>query len=99
MLTITHQLADSLRGLRRTKTAITYYKEVIKHVQNLRTEVDIGKTYCVAGQWGEAQKFLESEVIRREEGKWDGDAHLLFGVGLCRLGSADGQIDSLSKSK
>jgi hypothetical protein len=82
-MTATHQLGDALRGLRRGSEAEVYYKEVLSTFpRNVRTLVDLAKTYCVLQKWQRANDFLATRVRSLQEAAWHPDVQFYQGWAL-----------------
>jgi|GEM_PF-4761694 len=80
MLVVIHQLADVFRGLRKYSQAIINYELVLKaHPQNLRTLIDLAKTYCIARDWDAAEKILLNRIQIHRRYIWDADVNFYLG--------------------
>ena len=75
-----HRLADSLRCLERFPEAEGYYQQMlIAYPRNSRALIDIAKTYCLSGNWGQADQFLRTEVFNHPELEWNKSANFYMG--------------------
>lgn len=94
----THQLADTKRALGQYQSAERYYEEVlIAYPRNLRSMIDLAKTYCLAQLWKRADEFLRRQVLILDEGKWNADANFYMGWALLGGLSAQSQRRGLKK--
>jgi len=82
-MSATHRIADALRCLDRFAEAVGFYQEMLcAYSQNGRTLIDIAKTYCLAGNWGQADQFLRTDVFNRPELAWNKSANFYMGWSL-----------------
>lgn len=79
-LMVTHRLGDVLRSLELYQPAQSYYRDVLAALpNNVRTLVDLGKTYCLDENWYGANKFLLHRARRVSEAQWDSDLNFYIG--------------------
>lgn len=82
-MSASHRLADTLRCLDRFAEAETCYEEMLTaYPLNNRTWIDIAKTYCLAGNWGQADQFLRMEILNEPELEWNKSANFYRGWSL-----------------
>lgn len=79
-MTATHQMADSLRSQGHYQEAESNYDDFIAAFpQNMRTLIDLAKTYCLAETWQRADEFAHVHLLPLPEGTWNPDVHLHVG--------------------
>jgi hypothetical protein len=78
--TVLHRLADALRSREHFTEAESYYEDVLSALPtNIRTLIDLSKTYCLAGGWQKADEFLNRVVRRIPEAAWNADVNFYIG--------------------
>lgn len=82
-MTITHQIGDALRGLKRFVEADSYYRDMMTiYPHNIRTLADLSKTYCLSQNWQRAEEFMWQIALNHDIGYWDADVAIHVGWGI-----------------
>ncbi len=94
-LMVIHRLGDVMRSLKRYRQAYSYYRDVLAALlNNVRTLIDLGKTYCLAQDWKPAYEFLLNRMRHVPEAQWHTEANFYIGWML-----AGGVSDANQKSR
>lgn len=73
-LSVTHQIGDALRGLRKPWLAEQFFRDMeVAEPTNIRNVADLLKTNAIAGWHSSAYSFFLKQQMRRTEVRWDAD--------------------------
>lgn len=73
-LSVTHQIGDALRGLRKPWLAEQFFRDMeVAEPTNIRNVADLLKTYAIARWHSSAYSFFLKQQMRRTEVRWDAD--------------------------
>lgn len=73
-LSVTHQIGDALRGLRKPWLAEQFFLDMeVAEPTNIRNVADLLKTYAIARWYSNAYSFFLKQQMRRTEVRWDAD--------------------------
>lgn len=79
-MSATHRLGDALRSQERYSEGDTYYQETLTAFPaNIRTLVDIAKTYCLSGNWQQADQFIRKDIFNHKENRSNKSACFYMG--------------------
>lgn len=99
-MTITHQIGDALRGLKRFLEADSYYRDMMTvYPRNIRTLADLSKTYCLSQNWQCAEEFMWRVALNHDIGFWDADVAIHVGWAIMGgvIDSTNNPMDSAVK--
>lgn len=93
-MSATHRLGDALRSQERYSEGDTYYQETLSAFPaNIRTLVDMAKTYCLSSNWQQADQFIRKDIFNHEENRSNKSACFYMGWSL-----AGGLVNEFSRS-
>lgn len=79
-LAATQQLGNAYRALRGFVEAENAYHDVLlAYPRDIKTLVDLAKTYCMAQNWQRADTFLRRKVLHLDHGYWNPGANFYTG--------------------
>jgi len=79
-LMVTHRIGDVLRSRKKYALAESYYRDVLVALpNNIRTLIDLSKTYSLQEDWRKAYEFLHRRVRRVPEAQWNTDVNFYVG--------------------